>query len=177
MRIQVVLPLAVAAVVYVVAAFWVDLPPYGIWLEEARSQVRIEGDHAETTVDLAYRCTSWRTRGSVLYLPFAGSVQEVTGQVEEGWSYTAHPDGVLLTIRMQPGTTGRARFTFRQVCPEGVFRLDFPVTRDRGRPPSPATWRVEAPPGAQVRPAPGREGVVQGTTDQVLEVRWPIARS
>lgn len=164
--------MALAAAVYVLAAFWVDLPPYGIWLESARSTIRFDGDLAEVAVDLSYRCTSWRPRGTVLYLPFAGPVRDLEARVEEGWTWEAFPDGVLLRLRMSPGTTGSARFTFRQDCPDRVFRLPFPVTRDWGRPPSPAEWRVAPPPGATVVPAPGRNGVVQGTTDQELEVRW-----
>ena len=63
--------MALAATVYVIAAFRVDLPPYGIWLEEARSQVRLQGSTAHVSVELSYRCSSWRPRGTVLYLPFS----------------------------------------------------------------------------------------------------------
>lgn len=184
-RRSVALPVALAAAAYVLAAFWVDLPPYGIWLESARSTVRLHGASAEATVELAYRCTSWRTRGTVLYLPFArslGAVREVRAEVEDGWTWESRDDGVLLRARMGPQTTGRARFTFVQDCPQRRFRLPFPVTRGSGRPPSPAEWSIQVPPGLQVdlSPAPPKGGtglgagihLVQGTTDQVLEVTW-----
>jgi hypothetical protein len=177
---------ALAATVYVIAAFWVDLPPYGIWLEEARSQVRLQGSTAHVSVELSYRCSSWRPRGTVLYLPFSradglGPAREVRAEVEEGWTWEAFPDGVLLRLRMAPEARGRARFSFSQDCPTGVFRLPFPVTRGWSRPPSPARWTVLAPPQviADITPRPlarmqdpGGRWQVEGTTDTELQIRW-----
>lgn len=178
--------MVLAALAYVLAMSWIDLPPYGIWLERAHSHVRLLGSTAEVQVDLQYRCSSWRTRGTVLYLPFwqaegVAPARVVGADLEEGWTWEAYPDGVLLRLRLSSETSGRARFTFRQDCPGGEFRLPFPVTRAWGRPPSPASWTVLASPDLtlQISPKllarledPGGRWTVEGTTEEELCLRW-----
>lgn len=142
---KVVLPFALAAVAYVLAGFQVDLPPYGIWLDGSRTVVRLEDRAAWVESDLAYRCTSWRPRGNTVYLP--GRVEDLQATVPAGWTWAAHPDGVLLSMSLAPGARETARFTFRLDCPDRVCAVDFPVARGWGREPLAADWEVVAPPG------------------------------
>lgn len=155
-RLGIVLPLALAAVAYVLAGYFVDIPPYAIWLEGSDTVIEIDGSTARVETSLTYACTSWRSRRTSVYLPVShdhgeGDVGDFRSELEAGSSCTLYPDGALLHLSMSPRSRQVARFRFSQPLAKRAFRYVFSVGRGWSYPANLLRYQVVVPAAVEVR--------------------------
>lgn len=146
--------LLLSAITYVAAGSFVDLPPQGIALESTRSDIMAANETAHVRVSLTYVCTSWRTRRTSVYLPFAhahgeGEAQNLTGT--DLADCTVYADGVILALTMPAGTRKNVEFEFEQATPRRQFEYLFGVPRGWTHPPNLIETTVETPDNARLR--------------------------
>lgn len=145
MKVRLALPIFLAAVAYVVGGYFVDLPPYGIWLDSSRSRIEVRDGQARVEAVLGYACTSWRPRRTQVYLPFSQD-GPVSG-VEAGGDARVYADGVVLDLRLQPGERREVRLRFTQALQRKSFHYEFTASRGWPFPPSLVEYRVDGPVG------------------------------
>lgn len=171
-----ILTLALAAVAYVLAQFYVDLPPRSIALDKSESWVAIEDQTASVRAALTYVCTSWRFRRTSVYLPLNGPVTELTARVESPSTWRQYPDGVVLFLAMQPNSRQTAEFSFRQPV-SGRYVYTFTQARGWPFPPNLQVCHLDLPAGAQLNVQPdttSTEGdrVLMTASGSGIEVTW-----
>ncbi|MBI2266176.1 MAG: hypothetical protein HYU64_13545 [Armatimonadetes bacterium] len=128
------LPILLGAVIYFVAGYFVDIPPYGISLSESETRISLEGDLAGVDTYLTYVCHSWRPRRTSIYLPFSrnhgeGEAQDLKCEIPGPSTFRQYPDGVVLNLVMKPGTSTKVGFHFSQPLTRKKFSYIFSVGR------------------------------------------------
>lgn len=150
------------AVAYVIAGYFVaDLPPRGISLSGARTEVRIDADVASVKTALTYKCHSWRPRRATVYLPFdasGGQVENLRGTVGPSSRYQVFKDGALLELSMAPDSEQECQFSFSQTLPDKRFVYRFSVSKGWPLPPNLVSYELDLPAGPSYR-FPGHTAV------------------
>lgn len=181
-RIRIVLPLALAAIAYVAVGFFVDVPPYGIWLESSHARISITPGRARVDGRLRYTCTSWRPRRTDVYLPFytgrgVGPAEALRIDTSAGTTFDAYDDGVVLHLAMTPKSEQTVAFSFEQPLSGHEYRFIFSVARGWSIPPNLVTYEVDGPAGTRIEPSPTRPlpggGRLEGPAPEGVTVAWP----
>ena len=150
-----VLCLFLGAVAYVGAGYFLaDLPPRGISLNAARTEVRIDADVAAVKSNLTYKCHSWRPRRASVYLPFGPSgdrIEDFRATVAPSSQYQEFKDGVLLELAMAPDTEQSFEFHFKQPLKEKRFVYRFSVSKGWPFPPNLISYELDLPAGPSYR--------------------------
>jgi hypothetical protein len=135
--------LALAAVAYVVAGFFTDLPPRGIYLDGSQSWISLSPGFVQVTGQLTYVNRSWRPRRTDVYLPFGeGDVKSFSAPHAERWR--RFPDGVVLSLALSSGQRYTFDFNFIQAVVGKRYDYRFTTARGWDFPPNLVELNVDA---------------------------------
>lgn len=141
-------PFLLALALYFIAGFYIDIPPYGILLEDTRTLIYLDTTSVKVESRLVYYCRTWRPRQNAVYLPFSskhgeGPVRKFSGSVEAPSRYDLCPDGVILHLVMKPRSRQTVRFSFEQELPRKRYYHSFDVSMGWAQSAKERTYEVE----------------------------------
>lgn len=128
--------LAVTTVVYFIAGFFMDLPPYGIIVKNTDTKMKTDGKNMFVNVEILFHCISRFPRKNDFFFPIYSSGEQSKGENIQGFeegkdigrreaNFRKTDSGVIYRLSLKPGESRKVNFSFQQKISGDSFVCNF----------------------------------------------------